>query len=412
MKLFARYNRINLLATVAIFLVASIVFYFFLRQVLISQVDEDLEIKQTEIETYISRYQRLPEGEQQPDQQIYFDKTAQPLKRNRFQTTASHRDGEEQRQLTFPISLPDGRYKVTINKSLEGTDHLTRNVAFIILSIILLILTISFLINRLVLRRLWQPFYDTLAAIQQFRLSSNEPLQLPHSDIDEFKMLHTALRQTTEMAGKEYELLKEFTENASHELQTPLAIIRSKLELMMQYDLDEPQTRTIQSANEALQGLVRLNRSLLLLTKIQNNQYAQKDTVAMQTLIKDKINAFEEIAFAKHISVQPKLENVAVSMNQDLAGLLVSNLLSNAIKHNKAGGKIDICLTNSNFIVENTGPAVSLDKNRLFTRFYNPAKTINSTGLGLSIVQQICQESGFEVAYQYIDGRHQFAIHF
>ncbi len=412
MKLFTRYNRINLLATVSIFLIASLVFYFFLQQVLISQVDEDLKIKRTEILTYANKHYRLPDVEQQPDQQIFFIKAAEKLIKNRFRTIAGEGGEEDLRELSFSIHLPIGWYTVTINKSLEGTDHLIRSVALIVLLIVLLILTVSFIINRIVIRRLWQPFYSTLAAIQAFRLGNKEPLQLPKSKTDEFIILNATIRQTTEMAGKDYELLKEFTENASHELQTPLAVIRSKLEMLMQYELNEPQSKAVQSATEALKGLVRLNKSLLLLTKIQNNQYAEKESVNLKTLIEEKVTAFEELFTVKGIAIYPTLENVQMNMNIDLANLLVSNLMSNAIKHNKPSGQIYIVLNKKELMVGNTSLITALDENKLFTRFYNPGKAVSSTGLGLSIVKQICQVSEFEVGYQYFNDCHQFTIFF
>lgn len=145
-------------------------------------------------------------------------------------------------------------------------------------------------------------------------------------------------------AGQDYVLLKEFTENASHELQTPLAVIRSKLELLMQYNLDEPQSRAIQSAGEALKSLVRLNKSLLLLAKIQNHQYDEKEEVDFKKAITDNLSAFEELFAAKGIMVEPALKEVPLQMNADLTNVLLSNLLSNAVKHNVAGGKIGISL--------------------------------------------------------------------
>lgn len=201
MKLFTRYNRINLLTTVVIFLLASLVFYFFLRRVLVRQVDEDLEIEQTEITTYVSRYQRLPEVVQQEDQQIFYRRATRPQPlikkhhRNSYKTISAKAGEEDLRQLTFTVQLPDGWWAVTVSKSLEGTYHLTRSVVLIVLGTVLLMLAVSLAVNRLVLRRLWRPFYDTLVAVQQFRLGQKEKLQLPESSTEEFTVMNRTLQQ-------------------------------------------------------------------------------------------------------------------------------------------------------------------------------------------------------------------------
>ncbi len=412
MKLFTRYNRINLLATVFIFLLASLVFYFFLRQVLVKQVDEDLEIEQTEIVAYANRYQRLPDITQQEDQKVFYLAGQQPVKGNHFKTISNHLNEEDVREILFSLQLPDGWRNIVVSKSLEGTDHLTRSVATIALATILLILIASFLVNRLVLRQLWKPFYGTLSAMQKFRISNAAALQLASSNIDEFELMNTTLAQTTQKAAQDYILLKEFTENASHELQTPLAIIRSKLELVIQEPLSKTQSHAVQQAADASKLLGRINRSLLLLAKIQNHQFAEKETVEMKAVIKEKLSAFEGIILDKEITVNPTLNNKQLLMNADLTGLLISNLLSNAIKHNRRGGAINISLRDKHLMIGNTGAEYALDESRLFARFYNPAKAENSTGLGLSIVQQICADSGFSIHYRFENGLHCFSISF
>lgn len=412
MKLFTRYNRIYLLATVFIFLMAILVFYFFLRFVLIRQVDEDLEIERSEIIAYAARYQRLPEIIEVNDQNISYAATAQPVPANLYKTIAKNTDEEDLRQLQFSIGIQGKFYNITIKKSLEGTDHLTRSVATIALVTILLIFVASYVVNRMVLRRLWQPFYHTLTAMQQFRLGRNQQLQLPESNTAEFIFMNHTLQQATQKAEQDYVLLKEFTENASHELQTPLAIIRSKLELLMQYNMSEAQSQALQSANDAVQSLARFNQSLLLLTKIQNNQFAHKTIIDLKATIENKLAAFKEIGEAKNITLQFSLADKQLLMNTDLAALLINNLLSNAIKHNMPGGRIDVALTDKSFTISNTGTGKALDESRIFTRFYNPANAENSTGLGLSIVRQICNASDFTVQYHYENKRHQFSIIF
>ena len=412
MKLFTRYNRINLLATVFIFLLAILTFYFFLRHVLIRQVDEDLEIEQEEIKNYAAQYNKLAEIIQVNDQDIYYAATTKPLGRSVYKTITEKAGWEDTRQLIFSLRVQDRWYNITVTKSLEGTDHLTRSVATIALITILLILAASFIVNRLVLHRLWRPFYGTLTAMEQFRLGSNRQLQLPESNIDEFVFMNTTLQQATQKAEQDYILLKEFTENASHELQTPLAIIQIKLELLMQDNLTEAQSMALQAANEAIQKLSRFNKSLLLLAKIQNNQFADKVPVELKAIIENKIHAFKEILEAEQLSLHFSLQETTVLMNTDLAAMLINNLFSNAIKHNMNGGEINLLLLDTCFTISNTGDGVIIDESRLFTRFYNPANAKNNTGLGLSIIKQICDASGFAIQYQFMNNQHSFSILF
>ncbi len=412
MKVFTRYSRINLLATVFIFLLAILAFYFFLRYVLIRQVDEDLQIEQEEIKQYTDRYQKLPEIVKVTDQDIHYTTTTEPVIKNVYKTIPKKSGREDARQLVYSLYIQGNWYNITITKSLEGTDHLSRSVATMALLTILLILAASFIVNRVVLRRLWRPFYGTLEAMQEFRLGSDQQLQLPESNIDEFIFMNSTLQQATQKANQDYILLKEFTENASHELQTPLAIIQNKLELVMQDNLTEAQSIALQGANEAIQKLSRFNKSLLLLAKIQNNQFADKASVNLKAIIENKINAFKEIWEEKRIILHVSLQEKWVLMNMDLAGMLINNLFSNAIKHNISGGEIYLSLADTSFIISNTGDGLVIDESRLFTRFYNPANSKSNTGLGLSIVKQICDASDFDIRYRFIQNQHTFSIIF
>jgi len=328
MKLFTRYSRINLFATVIVFLLSGVSFYFLLRYILVDQVDEDLKIEQHEIQTYAGKYRRLPEIIAVRDQHISYTAVNKDGGKRTFSTLKMYDDpGKEKetfRQLIFYIDINGQWYQATVSKSLEVTDNMIQSIVTITLITILLILGVSLLINRLVLRKLWQPFYDTLTSMRHFELGKKEQLVFPVTTIDEFIVMNDTLRQATSKAGQDYQYLKEFTENASHELQTPLAIIQSKLDVLIQDEhLSEPQSRAVQSAYEAIQRLSRLNQGLLLLTKIENGQYAETDTINLSQKITDKIAQFEEMIALKNITVSTKLyETVYIKMNPLLADIL------------------------------------------------------------------------------------------
>lgn len=408
MKLLTKYNRINLLSTLVIFLLACTAFSLLIRYVLINQVDEDLKIEQNEIISYVTKYNRLPEIVKVYDQEIDFEAISQPAPGNiaTFHSLSlynmhEHED-ELNRVLNFNINAGGQWYKATVSKSLEGTDDLIRLI-FIITSItILLMLTATFLINRFVMRSLWQPFYNTLQSINNFKLGNSEKLNLFKTNIDEFALMNSTLQQALTKAADDYVVLKEFTENASHELQTPLAVIRSKLDLLIQDEhLTAQQSNTLQAAYEAIQKLSRMNQSLLLLTKIENRQFNETARLDFKRMTAEKINQFKEIWQNKNIIVTARLDESSVKMNVLLADVLLNNLLSNATKHNIDGGNINIHLKQDGLIVSNTGNAQPLNTNFLFTRFYKGSTANENHGLGLSIVKQIAEVSGIMVGYSF-----------
>jgi signal transduction histidine kinase len=234
MKLFTKYTRVNLFATIVIFLLSVITFYFAIRYILINQVDDDLRIEQREIETYVKEHNILPESISVKDQRISYAPSGDHSRKKRFTTISIKGERDSFRVLQFGITVNEKNYLATVAKSLEGTDDLAHSILFISFATILLIMGTSLIINRVLLKRLWQPFYNSLDILKNFRVDKKQSLDFPSTQIDEFAFMNETIQKTTNQAQQEYSSLKEFTENASHEMQTPLAIIRSKLDLLIQ----------------------------------------------------------------------------------------------------------------------------------------------------------------------------------
>ncbi|MEO7312281.1 MAG: HAMP domain-containing sensor histidine kinase [Chitinophagaceae bacterium] len=415
MKLFDKFNRANLIATISIFLLSSIAFYFLLRYVLVSQVDDSLEIEQQEVEAYVKTYHRLPEPVSVNDQEILFTPSDAPFKKRKIisATLRTERHDEPCRQLTFSINIDQQWYLVTVRNSLEDTDAMTHTIILITLITIGVVLISGQVINRIVLRRLWKPFYQSLDIINNFTISKDAALQLPDSEIDEFTTMNKTLSASIGKAQKDYALLKEFTSNAAHELQTPLAIIRSQLELLIQdAALSEAQSKAVQSADEALDRLARTNKSLLLLTKIENQQYAEKLVVHLREKIVEKLSQVISLYEAKQILVSTEMEETEILMNTDLVDILLNNLLGNAFRHSNDGGRLYIFLDKNSLVVSNDGELSLSLQEGLFTRFYKPSNATGGSALGLSIIRQICDVSGFIVGYRFEAGKHVFSINF
>jgi signal transduction histidine kinase len=193
-------------------------------------------------------------------------------------------------------------------------------------------------------------------------------------------------------------------------MQTPLAIIRSKLDLFIQHEnLSEDQSKTMQSAYMAVEKLSRLNQSLLLLAKIENNQFAETSPVNFKQKLEEKTEDFHELWRSQNISVDTSLTDVLVNMNNELADILLNNLLSNATRHNFSGGFIKIELTRRQLKITNSSVQSQLDPERLFSRFYKQNEN-GKNGLGLSIIKQICDISGFKIAYFFNNESHSFIL--
>ena len=414
MNLFTRYFRINLLATVIIFILASLAFYFLLWYVSIAQMDEDLKIEQREIETYVQKYNHPPEPISVKDQNISFALSDIRNKYRKFSTIESPNPGEKEnfRQISFTLPVNNQWLLFKVSKSLEGTEHLNRSIIIISLLTIIAILLVSLLINRWQLRRLWKPFYNTLSGVEKFRLGEKAIPHFENSSITEFNFLNTTISQFIRDADKEYFLLKEFTENASHELQTPLAIVRSTLDVMMQDEkLSESQSNSLQAANSAIQKMSRLNQSLLLLNKIENRQFSNINSFDFKTLVQEKMSDWQELWQGRNLNISSSLESASVSMNEQLAEMMISNLFSNAARHTPDGGHIQIKLSTKIFEISNTAADGPLDQEKLFKRFSKAGQTTDHHGLGLSIVKQIADVSGMNISYGFSKGDHIFSVH-
>jgi signal transduction histidine kinase len=414
MRLFTQYSRVNIVASILALLVGSTGYYFTMRYVLIHQLDDTIRVEEAEILNTIRTTGVLPPPTDYHDQQISYEPATIPVKRHFINTRVfiHHHREELYRELIFSAAAGGHLYTVTVGVSEEESEDLLALIMTITAGMILLLLGTLFLANRLLLRRLWQPFYQTLSGMRQFNLSSRQPLPVRETAIDEFRNLDEAARQMTGQILKDYEMLKGFTDNASHEMQTPLAIINSRLDLLIQdHDLAETHHRPIQAMYDAVGRLRQLNTSLLLLTKIENHQFTHCDSIDIAPLIEEKLAQLEDRLRDRGLIVHKDLDRLRLPINNYLADILLNNLLLNAIRHNQDGGNLSIRLRESSLRITNSGPALSFDPTTIFDRFVKGAHS-GGTGLGLAIVRQICDNYHFPLSYGYIDQHHTIDIQF
>lgn len=415
MKLFTQYLRINLMVTLLIFVMSSLAFYFLLRYVTIHQVDEDLKIEQREIQFYVNKFNQPPEPINVKDQSVSFEVSAITRAYRKFSTIPSPNKSqtEDFRQISFTILVNNQWLLFKVSKSMETVQNLNRSIILISLITIITILLVSLLINRWQIRRLWKPFYGTLDNIEKFRLGEKGALHFEKSSIVEFQLLNSRINQFIREAEKEYFLLKEFTENASHELQTPLSIVRSTLDVLIQDEnISESQSYSLQTAYSAIQKMSKLNQSLLLLNKIENGQFTESHIFDFKTLVEQKMADWQELWQGRNLKVLSSLYSTRINMNEQLAEILLNNLFSNAARHSAEGGSVFLKLDEQVFEISNTANNGALDPGKLFKRFSKAGQLTDQHGLGLSIIKQIAKVSNKTVSYHYTDGLHFFSVRF
>jgi signal transduction histidine kinase len=210
---------------------------------------------------------------------------------------------------------------------------------------------------------------------------------------------------------QDYLSLKQFTENASHEMQTPLAIIRSQIELLQQrVPTDESVLQHLQHIQRASSKLSRLNQALLLLTRLDNQQYESRTEVQLAVVLNQQVEALQALIDAKSLQLTFQVTGVSLRMHPDLADLLVNNLLSNAIRHNQPGGQVLIELEPAFLRISNTGEPPSIPSEQMFARFSKGTHSAHSLGLGLSIVKEICEQYQWGLHYEYADAWHRVEV--
>lgn len=268
------------------------------------------------------------------------------------------------------------------------------------------------IIGAMVISYNMRPLYSLLKWMEAYEPGKPSAPVPDETDIAEFKYLAFTAQKTVDRFERQYAESKLFIGNVSHELQTPLAVCGNRIELMLENpDMTEDMAMELMKLHRSIQGLARLNRTLLLLTKIENNQFPETTPVDLGVLIRDSLELNKEIYQHKELSVSCDISaSMTVEMNDNMSSVLVNNLVKNAFVHSPAGGAVEVTVTSDAFSISNTGIA-ALDRNLLFARFYQPeGRKEGSTGLGLALVSSVCSHSGLDISYDFKEGKHIFYV--
>lgn len=321
---------------------------------------------------------------------------------------------EAHRHLTTLREVNDTLYQFDLLEVFIEEDDVLEGVfgvisrLFVVLSLVLLLF--SFLISR----KLIHPFKKILNNLKEFNLKNDKPINLPETSTKEFKELNLFIREMTQKARQDYISLKEFSENASHEMQTPLAVAKGKLEILLESsDLTNEQLHLIQDAQNSITKLSKLGQALSLLTKIENQEFSNIAPINISAIVTDGVTQFKEIANLKGLNIESSIEpEVFVNIEPSLADILVGNLLKNAIQHNTERGFVKIILTKTSLEVANPGKKPNIPTRFFFERFKKDDQTSGTLGLGLPIVKKICEVNKLQINYHYHDGLHRINVEF
>ncbi|KAA0989876.1 sensor histidine kinase [Dyadobacter aurulentus] len=417
MKLLEKTSRIYLLASLFIYLAVGIAFYWIITFMIYDEVESRLMVEKRDFETYLRSNNTWTNNSYFVENKIevvpvfgkFENKTA-------FTDTLIYNRYEESmdpfRQLTFYTLIGGSPYRVAIRKSIVESYKLIEAISAAMITFLALLMVGMFFFQRNLSGKLWRPFYGSLARIKDFDWTKNSKLEFESSEISEFNELNEVMVKMASKMQHDYKSLREFTENASHEIQTPLALINARVEQFIQSrDLSENQTHWIEEIYHAARRMSRLNQGLLLLAKIENQQFAEQKKLNLTVLVQDKLKDYEDILNHKRITVHIKEEgSFHWVMSPTLADIFLSNLLSNAIRHNYIGGTLNIESGPDLLSISNTGANLNIDPERLFERFKKESGSPESLGLGLAIVKEICDSCGLHIAYLNTGNMHKIII--
>jgi signal transduction histidine kinase len=417
MKLLTKTSRYYILYTIPVILFSAIFIYFFLLNEIGESNESILATRVKVIENYIAKGNSNVLNVFEANNEVYIKEIEKGrIIHQTIKDTLMYSDIEKEyisNKIMEVSAIVNGQnYQIKVWKSTIEYDELMEVVSVVFTLLLLLLFLVTVYINSKVSKLIWEPFKDTLDYIKDFSVHTADYKKLEPNEIAEFSELNSSINHMTSKMSSDYKNQKKFAENASHEFQTPLAIIKGKIDLLLQENtLNEETMKLLVSIEEATSRLSRINKSLLLLSKIENQQYEKTDTVALLPLI-EKVKALNEdfILDKKLQFVCEVNEELYFTINSELCFILINNLLQNAIRHNVKNGQITISIKDQTLLISNSGVLEALNEVSIFERFEKKSSNVNSIGLGLAIVKEIAEANSIEVVYQYENNWHAFSL--
>lgn len=415
MKLLNKYILVFLLTTLLIFLLGGFVFYNQLQNIISEEANEELYLKKEQFLKSIEKKETLSSVNSE-NANFSIEPITEKITETIVDTSIYVEEADEfipYRKLIFNATNNNQFYKVSISKSLFESDDLIETIIQSLLIIAAFLIVIIIGVNYIFAKTIWKPFFKTINKINTFDINGLNSFEKENSSVKEFQELNKAIENMTKRILTDYENIKMFSENASHEMQTPISVIRTSIENMLQSEnITEKEISQLESIENAVKKLSSLNKSLLLLTKIENNQFKETKNINISDLSKNLIEQYAAIYESKKISVNTTNSDLVLNINPHLAEILISNIISNAFKHTNVRGEIKIEIIDNQFKIANSGAPLKISENEIFQRFKKNEETSDSIGLGLSIVNSIIDLYNYKINYSYTSAMHTITVDF
>lgn len=411
MNLITKISTYFIISSILLFILISIGLSFFINEVFRDEIDEQLVSISYKAELQIKK-----------GKDVNFYPIVQAKKINYKSEIEKFSDvvlniGDETelfREYKTIKKINNNYYEICARNSIVDSKDFLFSILFITLFAFLIFLIILYFINKYLSKTILFDFYTSLSSLENFSLQDNNELKLSKSNILEFQQLNSSLLYLAEKAKKEYRLLKEFSEETNHEFQTPIAVIKSKLELLLQSNhLSSEELNNLGVSINNLSKLEKLNKAILLLNKLNHQELFVSETVNIVDELKKIIDEFSELISLRGIDLTVLLpESFYIKANPSLVNILLSNLLSNSLKHNVKNGIINVKLEANKLIITNTAEKPKIDPEYFFTRFYKDFRDSESLGLGLTIAQKICELYKFLIINSFENNTYTIIIEF
>jgi len=418
-KLLHKTSRVYLLFSAVLLIVSAPLFYYITERLYIEETDETLILHKNEFVKY--SLPTLKTADIQNWNKYNRNIKIEPFKNSGKDTIfynsyydALDAEIEPYRELNASILIDGNPYTYSARINLVEKEDLMKSIAILFLVIISLLLIGLFVITKRLSINLWKPFYETLNQIEKFEIDKSNHPKFTETNIEEFNRLNNSIEKLITKNTSIYHSQREFIENAAHELQTPLAVFQAKIDTLIQNaDFTQEQYKILSSLNDSVSRLNRLNKNLLLLSKMENDIYNEKQTINLNEAIGKHFDFFTEQAKAKNLIIKTEMkEAIAVKSNPVLAEILISNLFLNAIRHNVSNGQVLVTLSNHSLTFSNTGQSQTLVADKLFNRFSKSNPSEQGNGLGLAIIKKIADLNNWRISYSFANNFHSFSVAF
>lgn len=321
------------------------------------------------------------------------------------------------RMLRSPYSVGNQTYVITLQQSYLEFDEMASTLSVGVIGCFLIVVMALLLADVLINRRIWRPFLGIIRQLKHYRIDEPDDTTFPFSDVYEFTLLSQSLDEMSRRARRQYAQQKQFIDNASHEMQTPLSVLSFELDLLQQSEgLNEADLKRIQRSQQEIKRLSGMNQSLLLLARIDNKQFSDHESVNIGLLVDQLLNNYSDYMAHRGITLNRLVTNgpILLSINRQLAEVLFSNLIKNAVRHSDSNSSILVQVGSQSFIITNQGNPLPFSADQLFQRFVRNPALPQSTGLGLALVKEIATLYGMRVNYDYASAmhRHIFQVDF